>query len=183
MSYTSTACQENGLPVETSYHNQTQLGKKWYVLTVSSSTQFVSLSLIQTRDKAARMLGWCHSSLCLRTQPTFGAGSISLARWPGCRPSGTQPGASSSMFLPPQAPGRTRADSSEWSVFGQAAWKVWVRTDRTCSRDVCPIPRNEYSAGEPEAGVQVLVFYSHEKRLSWICLHEPMCTTSFYVKL
>lgn len=46
-----------------------------------------------------------------------------------------------------------------------------------------PSPRNEYSAGEPEAGVQILVFYSNEKRLSWICLHEPMCTTSFYVKL
>lgn len=57
---------------------------------------------------------------------------------------------------------------------------------RLGSELTAPPPRNKQSAGELEVRVKAFVFYSMERDrhgLSWACLHEHMCTSSFYVNL
>lgn len=76
--------------------------------------------------------------------------------WVQAKPSGTQPGASSSMFLPPHPP-----KEPEEAALNADLWAG-------CLEGSTPFPqRNEQSAGELEVRVKAFVLYSIEKRLSW----------------
>lgn len=76
-------------------------------------------------------------------------------------------------------PERARAGSSEGLSLGRLPGRLG-------SELTAPPPRNKQSAGELEVRVKAFVFYSMERDrhgLSWACLHEHMCTSSFYVNL
>lgn len=109
-------------------------------------------------------------------QLTFGSWQY-LAWWLGCRPNPL----AHSQELPVQCfflltSRKSQSRQLRRSVFGRGAWKAWVRTDSTT-------PQEWVKCQGTWSQSQGFWVYSKEKRLTWVCLHEHMCTSSFYVNL
>lgn len=131
-----------------------------------------------TEEGQSKLSAWVVSQLYMPARPFgslhLGAGSIwhdglgaGQALWHTAR----------SFFLLTSRKSQNR--QLRRSVFGRAAWKAWVRTDSTT-------PQQWAKCRGTKVRVKAFVFIARKRDchgLSRVCLHEHMCTSSFYVNL